>query len=146
MGKKIKKAFKKVGKVLTTAGPLGKMAKDIVKAPINAAKEASKQADRQAEADRVFAEQQANEAARLQAEQIAAAKRANDDALRQQKMFNDQAQLLSDNTQSLMGTNVGKDTAMVEVGGTDTPDVIAADMKRRKPSTKRSTASQLGII
>lgn len=86
----------------------------------------------------------AEQNAKLQKEQMEQASKASADALRQQAEFDAQAQRLAANQAGLTGANAAKDTTKFDIGGTDSPDTILNDMRKRRG--KSATSSQLGIV
>jgi hypothetical protein len=81
----------------------------------------------------------------MQQEQMEAQTRASDDAMKQQALFDEQASRIASNQAALQGSNAAQDTTRFELGGSDTPDGILEDMRRRR-NKGSSTSSQLGII
>lgn len=109
------KAIKKVVKTVTKKGPLG----DLLLGG-------------------------ADKAADIQKKQIEQAEKASRLAMEQQANFDRQAQLLSSNQAGLTGANAATDTTKFDIGGTDAPDTILNDMRKRRG--KATASSQLGIV
>lgn len=86
----------------------------------------------------------AEQNAKLQKQQMDAATKASEDAMRQQAEFDAQAQRLASNQAGLTGANAANDTTKFDIGGMDSPDTILDDMRKRRG--KSATSSQLGIV
>lgn len=86
----------------------------------------------------------ADRAAEIQKKQIEQAENASRLAMEQQANFDRQAQLLSSNQAGLSGANAAADTTKFDIGGTDAPDTILDDMRKRRG--KATASSQLGIV
>ena len=131
----IKKAFKKVNKVLVKGDLVHQTLKGAgLPDPIN---------------DTVYGEAKAlspaESAAKMQQKQFDAQMKAEQDALNQQALFDKQAKLMSQNAAGLLDSNQMADTTKVDIGGAaESSDSIVADMRRRKRG--QNTSTQLGII
>ena len=84
-------------------------------------------------------------AAKMQQKQFNAQMKAEQDALNQQALFDQQAKLMSQNAAGPLDSNQMADTTKVDIGGAaESSDTIVADMRRRKRG--QNTSTQLGII
>lgn len=88
----------------------------------------------------------AEAAAKMQQKQMDAQIKAEQDALNQQRLFDEQAKLIAANAAGLDNANAMDNTAKFEIGGSaDTaPDSLLNSMRKRKRTT--SASSQLGIV
>ena len=131
----VKKVFKKVNKVLVKGDLVHQTLKGAgLPDPIN---------------DAVYRDEKAlsptEAAAKMQQKQFDAQMKAEQDALKQQALFDQQAKLMAQNAAGLLDSNQMADTTKVDIGGAaDSSDTIVADMRRRKRG--QNTSTQLGII
>ena len=133
----VKKVFKKVNKVLVKADLVHQGLKGMGLAdPVN---------------DLVYGDEKAltpaERAQKMQKEQMDAQIKAEQDALNQQKLFDEQARRIANNAAGLDSANAMDNTTKFEIGGAaDAADSnnLLADMRKRKRTT--SASSQLGIV
>lgn len=127
------KTFKKIGKVLVK-GDLGHQAVKSMGLPDPAG-------------DLIYGDSKAltpaEQNAKLQKQQMEQATKASEAAMQQQAEFDAQASRLAANQAGLTGANAANDTTKFDIGGTDAPDTILDDMRKRR--SKSTTSSQLGI-
>lgn len=83
---------------------------------------------------------------KLQKQQMDQQMQAEQDALNQQRLFDEQAKRIAANAAGLDNANAMDNTAKFEIGGSaDTaPDSLLNSMRKRKRTT--SASSQLGIV
>ena len=130
-----KKLFKKVNKVLVKGDLVHQVLKGAgLPDPVNDLVYGDAKVLSPAEASQKLQKQQMDQ--QMQAEQ---------DALNQQRLFDEQAKRIAANAAGLDNANAMDNTAKFEIGGSaDTPDSLLNSMRKRKRTT--SASSQLGIV